>query len=80
MQALPRSIAARSLLPDLFREGKGVVTQGKLGPDGVFHADEVLAKHDESYMPPQVADALKKAREANKQAAKTMHLQPEVKN
>ena len=52
------------LLPDLFREGKGVVAQGKLGADGVFHADQVLAKHDENYMPPEAADALKKARAA----------------
>ena len=50
------------LLPDLFREGKGVVAQGKLSPDGVFHAEQVLAKHDENYMPPEAADALAKAR------------------
>jgi cytochrome c-type biogenesis protein CcmE len=50
------------LLPDLFREGKGVVAQGKLGPDGVFKADQVLAKHDENYMPPEAAQALKDAR------------------
>lgn len=50
------------LLPDLFREGKGVVAQGKLGADGVFRADQVLAKHDENYMPPEAADALEKAR------------------
>jgi cytochrome c-type biogenesis protein CcmE len=49
------------ILPDLFKEGKGVVTQGKLGPDGVFHATEVLAKHDENYMPPEAADAINKA-------------------
>ena len=49
------------LLPDLFKEGKGVVAQGTLGSDGVFHANEVLAKHDENYMPPAAADALKKA-------------------
>ena len=49
------------LLPDLFREGQGVVSQGKLGPDGVFVASEVLAKHDENYMPPEVADALKRS-------------------
>jgi cytochrome c-type biogenesis protein CcmE len=49
------------ILPDLFREGKGVVAQGKLGSDGTFHASEVLAKHDENYMPPQAAEALKKA-------------------
>jgi cytochrome c-type biogenesis protein CcmE len=50
------------LLPDLFREGKGVIAQGKLNADGVFHADQVLAKHDENYMPPEAADALAKAR------------------
>lgn len=49
------------VLPDLFREGQGVVTQGVLGPDGVFRAREVLARHDETYMPPEVADALKRA-------------------
>ena len=47
------------LLPDLFREGKGVVCQGRVGPDGVFKASEILAKHDERYMPKEVADALK---------------------
>jgi cytochrome c-type biogenesis protein CcmE len=46
------------ILPDLFREGQGVVAQGRMGPDGVFVADEVLAKHDENYMPPEVAAAL----------------------
>jgi len=49
------------ILPDLFKEGKGVVTQGRLGTDGVFRASEVLAKHDENYMPPEAAEALKKA-------------------
>jgi cytochrome c-type biogenesis protein CcmE len=49
------------ILPDLFKEGKGVVAQGKLGPDGVFRAAEVLAKHDENYMPPEAAEALKRA-------------------
>jgi cytochrome c-type biogenesis protein CcmE len=53
------------LLPDLFREGKGVVAQGKLGPDGVFHAEQVLAKHDENYMPPEAAAALAKARKGD---------------
>jgi cytochrome c-type biogenesis protein CcmE len=48
------------VLPDLFREGQGVVAHGKLGSDGVFVADEVLAKHDEKYMPPEVAKSLKK--------------------
>ncbi|MGH6736561.1 MAG: cytochrome c maturation protein CcmE [Methyloceanibacter sp.] len=47
------------VLPDLFREGQGVVTEGVLEPDGVFHADSVLAKHDENYMPPEVAAKLK---------------------
>lgn len=47
------------ILPDLFREGQGVVTEGTLGPDGVFVADTVLAKHDENYMPREVADSLK---------------------
>jgi cytochrome c-type biogenesis protein CcmE len=50
------------LLPDLFKEGKGVVAQGKLGADGVFRAEQVLAKHDENYMPPEAAAALKKAK------------------
>ena len=50
------------LLPDLFKEGKGVVAQGKLGSDGVFRAEQVLAKHDENYMPPEAAEALKKAK------------------
>ena len=48
------------VLPDLFREGQGVVAEGMLNADGVFHADSVLAKHDEKYMPKEVADALKK--------------------
>jgi len=49
------------ILPDLFREGKGVVAQGRVGADGTFKASEILAKHDENYMPPEAADALKKA-------------------
>ncbi|QJR15010.1 cytochrome c maturation protein CcmE [Usitatibacter palustris] len=49
------------ILPDLFKEGKGVVAQGRIGPDGIFRASEVLAKHDENYMPPEAAEALKKA-------------------
>jgi cytochrome c-type biogenesis protein CcmE len=47
-------------LPDLFREGQGAVAEGTVGSDGIFHADQVLAKHDERYMPREVADALKK--------------------
>ncbi len=53
-------VVYKGLLPDLFREGQGVVTEGKL-KGGVFRADEVLAKHDEAYMPPEVAEALKKS-------------------
>jgi cytochrome c-type biogenesis protein CcmE len=49
------------ILPDLFREGKGVVAQGRIGTDGTFKAAEVLAKHDENYMPPEAAEALRKA-------------------
>ena len=47
------------VLPDLFREGQGIIAHGRLGPDGAFVADEVLAKHDEKYMPPEVAASLK---------------------
>ena len=54
------SVMYTGVLPDLFREGQGVVTEGKLGSDGVFIADSVMAKHDENYMPPEVAEALKK--------------------
>jgi cytochrome c-type biogenesis protein CcmE len=56
--ALP--VVFTGLLPDLFREGQGVVTEGKMGKDGVFQAAEVLAKHDENYMPKEVAESLKK--------------------
>ncbi len=55
-------VSYTGMLPDLFQEGKGVVAQGKLGADGVFHAEQVLAKHDENYMPPEAAEALEKAR------------------
>ena len=51
-------VVYNAVLPDLFKEGAGVVTHGRLGADGVFVADEVLAKHDENYMPPEVAKAL----------------------
>lgn len=54
------------ILPDLFREGKGVVAQGKISADGIFKADEVLAKHDENYMPPEAASALEQAAKAQK--------------
>ena len=52
-------VSYKGVLPDLFREGQGVVAEGVLGPDGQLTADTVLAKHDENYMPPEVADALK---------------------
>jgi len=54
----------KGILPDLFKEGKGVVAQGKVEADGVMHAEEVLAKHDENYMPPEAKDALDKAQKA----------------
>ena len=54
-------ITYTGILPDLFREGQGIVVHGALAPDGQFTADEVLAKHDEKYMPPEVAAAIKKA-------------------
>lgn len=54
----------KGILPDLFKEGKGVVAQGKVEADGVMHAEEVLAKHDENYMPPEATDAIEKAQAA----------------
>ncbi len=54
-------VAYTGILPDLFKEGKGVVTQGKLGADGLFTATEVLAKHDENYMPPEASHAVSEA-------------------
>jgi cytochrome c-type biogenesis protein CcmE len=54
-------VVYKGILPDLFKEGKGVVAQGKMEAGGVMVAEEVLAKHDENYMPPEAADALKKA-------------------
>ena len=59
-------VAYKGILPDLFKEGKGVVAQGKLGPDGMFTAHEVLAKHDENYMPPEASHALEQAAKAQK--------------
>ena len=58
------------ILPDLFREGKGVVAQGSLGADGVFHANQILAKHDENYMPPDAAHALEQATKAQRSIVK----------
>lgn len=59
-------VAYKGILPDLFKEGKGVVAQGKMEADGVFHASEVLAKHDENYMPPEAAHAVEQAEKAQK--------------
>ena len=62
-------VVYKGILPDLFKEGKGCVAQGRLGSDGVFYADQVLAKHDENYMPPEAGraiDAAKHEREAAK--------------
>jgi len=58
------AVSYTGILPDLFREGQGIVAQGKLRPDGIFEADEVLAKHDENYMPPEVQEALQSAQQA----------------
>ena len=57
------TVRYRGILPDLFREGQGIVAQGRIGPDGVLVAEQVLAKHDENYMPPRVAEALREAHE-----------------
>ena len=65
-------VAYTGILPDLFKEGKGVVAQGRLGPDGVFRANEVLAKHDANYMPPEAADAVEKAKRAAAMSQKTL--------
>jgi len=72
-----KSIPVRfqGILPDLFKEGKGVVAQGQL-QDGVFVAREVLAKHDENYMPPEAAEALKRAQQGNPKLAETISAEP----
>ena len=54
-------VVYRGILPDLFREGQGVIAEGSIGPDGVFTAREILAKHDENYMPKEVAKAIKES-------------------
>ena len=66
------TVAFQGPLPDLFKEGKGVVAQGTLGTDGVFTAREVLAKHDENYMPPEAAEALKQAGHKEPQSSPTL--------
>ncbi len=62
-------VVYKGILPDLFKEGKGVVAEGKLGSDGVFASTQVLAKHDENYMPPEAAQALEQAAKAQKTLA-----------
>mgnify|MGYP001596904789 CR=1 FL=1 len=64
-------VAFDGILPDLFREGQGIVAQGKLQANGVFVADEVLAKHDENYMPPEVTEAIDQAHKASQQAGES---------
>ena len=70
-------VTFKGILPDLFKEGKGVVAQGQLGADGTFLASEVLAKHDENYMPPEAAEALAKAKAAaGAQTSSTLVVNP----
>lgn len=64
-------VVYKGILPDLFKEGRGCVAQGRIDADGVFQADEVLAKHDENYMPPEAGDAIDKAKHA-KEASKSV--------
>jgi len=68
-QSIP--VVYKGILPDLFKEGKGCVAQGHVGTDGVFYADQVLAKHDENYMPPQAGQAIDNAKH-EREAAKTI--------
>jgi cytochrome c-type biogenesis protein CcmE len=71
-------VVYKGILPDLFKEGRGCVAQGHVGPDGTFYADQIMAKHDENYMPPEAARALDQAKDMNKvknsanEAAKTL--------
>jgi cytochrome c-type biogenesis protein CcmE len=67
--AMTIPVTYTGILPDLFKEGKGVVAEGKLGPDGLFSASQVLAKHDENYMPPEAADAIEQAQKAQQTVA-----------
>jgi cytochrome c-type biogenesis protein CcmE len=64
-------VVYKGILPDLFKEGRGCVAQGRLSDDGVFQAEEVLAKHDENYMPPEAGEAIDKAKHA-KEASKSV--------
>ncbi|HEY6229642.1 MAG TPA: cytochrome c maturation protein CcmE [Pyrinomonadaceae bacterium] len=68
-QSIP--VVYKGILPDLFKEGKGCVAQGHIGPDGIFYADQVLAKHDENYMPPEAGKAIDAAKH-EKEAAKSV--------
>jgi len=71
-------VVYKGILPDLFKEGRGCVAQGRVGTDGVFYADQIMAKHDENYMPPEAARALEQGKDINKiknsanEAAKTL--------
>jgi len=71
-------VVYKGILPDLFKEGRGCVAQGRVGTDGVFYADQIMAKHDENYMPPEAAKALEQGKDINKiknsanEAAKTL--------
>ena len=71
-------VVYKGILPDLFKEGRGCVAQGRVSNDGVFYADQIMAKHDENYMPPEAARALDKAKDMEKiknsanEAAKTL--------
>ena len=69
-QTIP--VRYNGILPDLFKEGKGVVAQGQLREDGVFVAREVLAKHDENYMPPEAGEAVKRAQQSNEKISHSM--------
>ena len=69
-------VSYTGILPDLFKEGKGVVAQGSLAADGVFHAREVLAKHDENYMPPEAKDAVERAHKAERESKHTLVMDP----
>jgi cytochrome c-type biogenesis protein CcmE len=62
----------KGILPDLFKEGRGCVAQGHVGADGVFYADQVLAKHDENYMPPEAGQAIEKVKNSANEAGKTL--------
>ena len=70
------NVVYKGIAPDLFREGKGVVAQGRLGENGVFQAAEVLAKHDENYMPPEVTKAMNDAKGSIKKTAVTSSTAP----